>query len=134
MPSYWQCAKCGRTYQSSWPRCNACGTTIDDNTGDGRPSVGDDLLLEALNREHKQMKPTRSYHVRGNTIEVTVTPPAITGFHASKVTLTADQYRRFQSWLEHGGRIQDALPELSADDREILLSGIGPDEWEKTFK
>ena len=32
-----------------------------------------------------------------------------------------------------GAMIQDAFPELSADDREFLLSGFSPAGWEQTF-
>lgn len=35
-------------------------------------------------------------------------------------------------WL-HGTYIQDAMPYLSADDREFLVSGISPVEWERMF-
>lgn len=29
--------------------------------------------------------------------------------------------------------IQDAFPHLNADDREFIMTGITPEEWEKTF-
>jgi hypothetical protein len=32
-----------------------------------------------------------------------------------------------------GTLIQDAFPDLSADDREFLMSGITPTEWEKEY-
>jgi hypothetical protein len=32
-----------------------------------------------------------------------------------------------------GALIQDAFPMLSAEDREFLLSGITPEEWNETF-
>lgn len=32
-----------------------------------------------------------------------------------------------------GTHIQDALPNLSADDREFVLSGITPEEWAEVF-
>ena len=35
-------------------------------------------------------------------------------------------------WL-NGESIQNCFPELSADDREILMSGIGPEKWNKMF-
>jgi hypothetical protein len=79
------------------------------------------------------MKPTRSYYVRNGMVEVTVTPPREMGVQASKVTLTPDQFQRFLKWLDTGGQIQDALPDLSADDREILLSGIEPGEFDRSF-
>lgn len=34
---------------------------------------------------------------------------------------------------QSGMKVQDAFPDLSADDRERLISGICPDCWEKMF-
>lgn len=34
---------------------------------------------------------------------------------------------------QSGTPIQIAMPHLSADDREFILSGITPDEWEDLF-
>jgi hypothetical protein len=33
-----------------------------------------------------------------------------------------------------GTLAQDAFPTLSSDDREFLMTGITPEEWENTFK
>ncbi len=34
----------------------------------------------------------------------------------------------------HSGKlIQEAMPNLSADDREFIMTGITPEEWEETF-
>lgn len=66
---------------------------------------------------------------------ITVTPPTWSGFKCgASVVLSPDQYRRYQSWLiGRGGMIQDALWDLSNDDREILLSGINPVDFNKSF-
>lgn len=45
------------------------------------------------------------------------------------LTATLDQWAA----LDKGALIQNALPHLSADDREFLLTGITGDEWERTF-
>lgn len=37
------------------------------------------------------------------------------------------------SW-QNGELIQNAMPGLSADDREFLMTGITPDEWEDNFE
>ena len=39
---------------------------------------------------------------------------------------------KLASWLagSEEGYIQDVFPNLSADDREFLLSGITPEEWD----
>ena len=38
----------------------------------------------------------------------------------------------YDAWL-NGELIQNAMPYLTPDDREILISGICPDCWEKMF-
>lgn len=38
----------------------------------------------------------------------------------------------FCAW-QNGKLAQDAFPYLSADEREMLISGICPDCWERTF-
>lgn len=45
------------------------------------------------------------------------------------VILSADQFSRFNEWLEGGGIIQDLLPELSGDDREKLMSGLDAESF-----
>ncbi len=62
---------------------------------------------------------------RGWTI--TVTPPEWAVTHqpnSSQVFLNNDQYYRYEEWLAGKMMIQEALPELSDSDREILLSGL----------
>lgn len=39
---------------------------------------------------------------------------------------------RLDRW--HGGEmIQNVFPELSADDREFMMTGITPEEWEESI-
>ena len=66
---------------------------------------------------------------------VTVIPPAFA--HAGPgtcVSLTADQYARYLLWRERSILIQDALPELSNADREILMTGIGPEMFDAMYQ
>ena len=69
-----------------------------------------------------------------DTWRVTVTPPSILGFSPSVIYLSDKQMTAYLSWLEGKGMIQDLLPELSSDEREILMTGIGPREWDEAFK
>jgi len=46
--------------------------------------------------------------------------------HTREVDVTEAQLK---CWAE-GALIQNAMPNLSADDREFLMSGITPEEWE----
>jgi hypothetical protein len=64
---------------------------------------------------------------------LTITPPAQTGFSASTIVLYRDQYYRYLEWRDGGKLIQDCLPELSAAQREILMTGIGPEEFDAEF-
>jgi hypothetical protein len=36
------------------------------------------------------------------------------------------------SWVD-GELIQDAMPQLSAEEREFLMTGITPAEWDSVF-
>jgi len=68
--------------------------------------------------------------VDGGHWQVMVTPPRMMQLPTQIVTLTADQYRRYREWLNGSILIQDALPELSRATREILLTGIGEQEFD----
>jgi len=37
------------------------------------------------------------------------------------------------AWKAGLGNIQDLMPYLNDDDREFLLSGITPEEWDEAF-
>ncbi len=39
----------------------------------------------------------------------------------------------YHNWADNNMLIQDALPGLSPDDREFLMTGITPAEWAATF-
>jgi len=39
---------------------------------------------------------------------------------------------QIHAWMT-GTFIQDAMPHISADHREFLMTGITPDEWERYF-
>lgn len=40
----------------------------------------------------------------------------------------------YKKWASGLASIQDALPSLSADERELLMSNICPKCWDKTFQ
>jgi hypothetical protein len=40
---------------------------------------------------------------------------------------------QLDAWQQPGVLIQDALPHLSLDDREFLMTGITPEEWDEHF-
>ena len=49
-------------------------------------------------------------------------------------TLTIDQADRAWKWATRNGLIQNWLPELSDDTRELFISGVTPEEWDEMFK
>jgi len=51
-----------------------------------------------------------------------------------KIKFTEEQYQRLVHWKAGKMHIQEALPEFSADDRELLLSSICGTCYDKIFK
>jgi len=49
--------------------------------------------------------------------------------HSMDLDITRKQY---SAWLR-GTPIQEAMPHLSANEREFLMTGITPEEWAETF-
>jgi len=46
-----------------------------------------------------------------------------------ELDITLEQYKRWRN----GELIQNVMPDLTAGEREFLITGINPVEWEKTF-
>lgn len=49
--------------------------------------------------------------------------------HTREIDITVEQ---LEQW-KNGKHIQWLCPQLSADDREFLISGATPEEWEEAF-
>ena len=65
---------------------------------------------------------------------VMVTPPKLLGPKPTMtVNLTADQYRRYRLW-EAGELMQNALPDLDAATREMLLTGLSNEDFHRFAK
>ncbi len=57
----------------------------------------------------------------------------VSPFSNKKTTLELDvTARQIASW-EKGELIQDAMPNLTPDEREFIKTGITPDEWDDIF-
>lgn len=52
--------------------------------------------------------------------------------HEREIDVTIEQLTEIVR--KNGRLIQDIVPHLSADDREFLMTGITPEEWDETFK
>ncbi len=57
----------------------------------------------------------------------------VSPFSNKKTTLELDvTARQIASW-EKGELIQDAMPNLTPDEREFIKTGVTPDEWDDIF-
>ncbi len=61
----------------------------------------------------------------------------LTGIEHTREIPGVTEERLAQCWrfspTREGKHIQDVFPELSADDREFMRTGVTPEEWEATF-
>ena len=56
---------------------------------------------------------------------------AFTGkVHTRDIPVKPEDYAK---WQFDGVLIQKAMPYLSADDREFLMTGVTPEEWDAAF-
>lgn len=78
-----------------------------------------------VKREYRKISP--------DTYEVIVTPPAFLGCKSASVILNQEQFERYNTWLSGKTLIQDALKDLSAEEREILITGIDQANWDRMF-
>jgi len=47
--------------------------------------------------------------------------------------ISPDEFETANALYESGALVQDAFPMLTADEREFLITGITPEEWDATF-
>ena len=60
---------------------------------------------------------------------ITKTSPMTGMINTMDVDVTAVQIARWQG----GMLIQDAMPNVSVDEREFIMTGSTPEEWDSTF-
>jgi hypothetical protein len=70
-----------------------------------------------------------SERIVGTRVMVVVVVDSTLSGRTSQVEVEKGAYQR---WLA-GAHVQDAFPELDAGQREILVTGIGPEEWAEVF-
>lgn len=59
-------------------------------------------------------------------MKVTRTSPFTGKVHTLEIPVTHDQIVAWQN----GALIQDAMPNLTADEREFVKTGVTPEEWD----
>lgn len=62
-------------------------------------------------------------------MEITRTSPLTGTVNSLFIDVTIDEVLDWQQ----GTLIQDAMPNLTADEREFVMSGITPTEWDEYF-
>jgi len=62
-------------------------------------------------------------------MKITKTSPFSGNTNVMEIDVTQEQ---LSSW-ESGVLIQNAMPNLSADEREFIMTGITPEEWDSAF-
>ena len=60
-------------------------------------------------------------------INITRISPVTAAVKTLELDITMDQYSRWRG----GELIQNAMPNLSADDREYIMTGMTPEDWAK---
>ena len=64
-----------------------------------------------------------------NIVDVSKTSMMSGKENTMSMTFTRQQYDAWKA----GMLIQDAMPQLSAEEREFLMTGITPAEWDSVF-
>lgn len=62
-------------------------------------------------------------------MKITKRSPFSGNVNIREIAVTEEQLARWQE----GELIQNVMPHLSAEDREFLMTGITPEEWDETF-
>ena len=62
-------------------------------------------------------------------MEIIRTSPFSGNTNSMEIEVTQEQ---LSSW-ENGTLIQNAMPHLSADEREFIMTGVTPSEWAEAF-
>ena len=62
-------------------------------------------------------------------MQITRRSPFTGKINTTEIAVTEKQMADWKS----GKLIQDAMPNLTADEREFIKTGITPDEWNETF-
>jgi len=53
--------------------------------------------------------------------------------YVMEIDITEEQLERVENRRINGELIQNIVPNLSKEDREFLITGITPEEWELAF-
>lgn len=71
-----------------------------------------------------------SYSMEDNDMHVTISVQCPMCGRENNVKMTLDQFNR---WRNNDEYVQDIFPEKSSSEREVLVSGICSNCWDKMF-
>lgn len=77
-----------------------------------------------------RLAPSRRVEKTEHGYIVFVKPPDFLGYPEVSVFLTPDQFGRYEQWQRKELLIQEALPELSDSEREMLMSGLSDEDFD----
>lgn len=70
-----------------------------------------------------------TFHANGSATIIRYSP--LTGkFNKAIIMVTEEQYH---NWKQKRMLIQDAMPQLTNEEREFLMTGYTPDDWTAMF-
>jgi hypothetical protein len=78
--------------------------------------------------------PTRRVVRTASGFVVYVKPPVFVGTPEVSVFLTFTQYLFYELWRAGNMLIQDALPDLTVSEREMLMTGLGDEDFHRIAK
>jgi len=88
------------------------------------------LIAETNKQSAKVVEPCKK--IDGTTMLAMTTVVAVPCRCCNEVTELKVDFEQFTKW-QQGELIQNALPELNADQRELLISGTCPTCWDMMF-
>lgn len=70
-----------------------------------------------------------------NTTTVVFRDDFVDEIKEMKINLSFNDFvEQYNNWMDNGIVIQKAFPTLSADEREFLMTGLTPTEWDDLIK
>lgn len=74
---------------------------------------------------------THLFNFAGNSEDLCT--HTINCFHCGETNIITLDFMSYMRWYNGDGLIQDIFPNLSADERELIMTGTHPDCWKAIF-
>lgn len=69
-----------------------------------------------------------------NSMEMSLDVGALESWMRGESPIMSLDMGALESWMRGESSIQNAFPQLNADEREFLMTGITAEEWDTTFQ